>query len=110
MLTITAPQLAALDRAHFMTKLHAFLAEHATAPAVRALLADAQACFDFWRAPYERLAGASEHALAVRLACLLAARAHGGEAPLAFATGEDVEIAIKIRLEQTGVAPLAAFD
>lgn len=95
-------------------RLHAFLLEHSPDPALRALLASPAACRDFWLPHYDAVLGAlgliDEHALAVRLGYLLAARAHGMEPRLAYLAGEEGTIAMKSRLEERGVMAWAAWD
>lgn len=107
-------QLAILTREHMIGKVHAFLVEHSPDPALRALLASPAACRDFWLPHYEAIERAfgpiDEHALAVRLSYLLAARAHAMEPRLAYVAGEDGVIAMKARLEERGVLAFSAFD
>lgn len=91
-------------------KVHAFLLERSTDPALRTLLASPVACREFWLPHYAALAQSDEHALAVRLSYLLAARAHGMEPRLAFVAGENGTLAMKSRLEEHGILAFAAFD
>lgn len=114
MLKITPEQLAILTREHMIGKVHAFLLEHSADPAVQALLASPIACRDFWLPHYDAIDGAlgqiDEHALAVRLGYLLAARAHAMESRLAYVAGEEGIIAMKSRLEERGVVIWGAWD
>ena len=114
MLKITPEQLAILTREHMIGKVHAFLLEHSPDPALQALLASPVACRDFWLPHYDAIEGAlgqiDEHALAVRLSYLLAARAHAMEPRLAYVEGEQGIVAMKSRLEERGVLAWGAFD
>jgi len=110
MLVVSEAQLAALTREHVLDRLHRCLSERSTDSALRTLLASPATCHEFWRPWYDRFSTLSEHAIAVRLAFILAAQAHGFDPQLVNADGEDAELAMKCRLEEAGILPFIAFE
>lgn len=110
MLTITEATLAALTRQHMFDRIRRFLGEQTSDPALLALLATPDVVHDLWLPWYDRFDGLSEHAIAVRLSYILAARARGFEPELASVAGEDADVEMKARLEALGILPFIAFD
>jgi hypothetical protein len=110
MLTISESTFAAMTREHMLERVHRCLGEKTADPRMLGLLASPAACFDFWRPAYARFPNVTEHGIAVRLAYLLAAQAHGFEPRLADVAGADAETAMKARLEDAGILPFNAFD
>lgn len=97
-----------------LRQVHLFLQARSPDPAVQALLSSRASCRDFWLPHYAAIADSlgqiDEHALAVRLSYLLAARAHAMEPQLAYVAGEDGVIEMKSRLEERAILPFGAFD
>lgn len=91
-------------------KVHAFLVEHSTDPAMQALLSSPIACRDFWLPHYDAFGLIDEYALAVRLSYLLAARAHAMEPQLAYLAGDEGVSAMKSRLDERGVLAWGAWE
>lgn len=110
MLVISEDQMAAMTREHVFTRLHAFLVEHSSDPALQALLASATMCHAFWEPHYRRFAHLCEYDLVLRLSYLLAARAHGFDPRIADLDSDTGEIAMKSRMEERGVLPFGVFD
>ena len=111
MLTINDAQLGHLARSALLRQLVAFVALRTGDAAVRQLLADPQACYEFLTPLYR--SDLDDHGQAVRLAAALVAKAHGGdpmEALRMIDTAPDPEHAAKLMLEQSGALRYCEFD
>ena len=113
MLKISAQQMQAVLRNHFMEKTRSFLLERSPHKKMLSLLAQQEECFSFWSRLLDELGERDEYTLAVILSFALASVTQGHEpedAVRRVLAKDDAEYTMKQLLAHWGILRFSEFD